>query len=98
MSVLCCGYERDTPFCPMCGAKANEVPLLELLNYLRSTAASKRTAGEAYLAKNAEQLLELDLPDKTKQALEKRAERAKAKILKWDVRVEALEEVVEKEQ
>jgi len=98
MSVLCCGYERDTPVCPLCGAKVNEVPLLELLNYLRSTAGSKRTSSKNYVEGTVALMAKPDTTEKAMEILQKRIDRSNAKVLKWDTWVEALEEVVEKEQ
>jgi len=31
--IECCGAKRETPFCPMCGKRLPQAPLIELLAY-----------------------------------------------------------------
>lgn len=33
--MQCCNKELTTPFCPLCGKKSHNAPLLSLLNYVK---------------------------------------------------------------
>lgn len=90
----CCGNERYTPFCPMCGKLLNQGDLLHLLVHIKSQADSLRqalTSREIYNKEHPNKKWEKpDRHEKYMKALRRRTE-------KWEGWHESLKTLLEKE-
>lgn len=81
--MKCCGENRSTPFCPMCGKKLSEDPLFVLLMYLRKHSEALRNKSQGLVDMEADPGQYWSKPS----AIRSR----KVTIAKWDAWVEAIE-------
>jgi hypothetical protein len=52
MAIECCGKERSTRFCPECGKRLVDDPLVELLAHVRKTEKLYRTSAAKAMARS----------------------------------------------
>lgn len=87
----CCGYDRTTPYCPMCGKIMNICPINELLHHVKKY----RDALEVDLAETIEmhgedgKKIHKNSDNKFREGIERR-------LKKWDGWYKALTALLEK--
>lgn len=82
--TTCCGENRETPFCPMCGARIRRPsPLDELLEYIRK----QRAAAVSWLRKAERRAAEAENPARHRTHLQQRRDA----VMKWERWVAAVE-------
>ena len=74
----CCGEDRETNFCPVCGADLKSDPLVSLLRYIRN------------MQQNAQRYYDRHVD----HADSKRGRHHRAKIDKWQIWGDAVESVL----
>ena len=84
--MKCCGENRSTPFCPLCGRKLEAEPLLTLKAYVRAHAEQLGRRLEILKAQYAREELEED-----RSFLGKNIQSCERHFQKWREWLDALE-------
>jgi hypothetical protein len=93
MATECCGANRETPFCPDCGADLRKRnPLGSLLVYLKAQVKAQYS-----LANTSRRKAEIRY-DAERARLERLAGKAEKNALKWQTWAQALEGLLYREE
>ncbi len=77
--MICCGEERNTPFCAACGKKLRQGTLSDLLAYLRKQEGAART-----WRRTIEDLLAGAEDEGRRGQFQKRVMAATGRVEKWE--------------
>ena len=81
----CCGEERGTPFCPLCG-KELRVPLMSFVRHCRTSASKVRKQLKAYIVRVGDK-------SRSERGLKRQAQ-LEGRIKKWESWADDLEKLI----
>jgi len=94
--MKCCGEDRTTPFCPMCGKQLRQPhPLDSLVKHCQVTSKGQRSQAENYRRQAENYRRQAKTPDEEKAAwFDSLADAADKKASKWERWATAIEKLI----
>jgi len=90
----CCGKDRDTRFCPDCGAMLRSSPLYELLKYCQERAKADAAKSRS-IRRDATRYSSTDADARHRERCAVRAANLDQSVARWQLWADELEKIVD---